>query len=133
MIEGLSKKNQTEFRHAATNYWRYHCNRKSVRLVLYLKGGKPKWSMESSSFTFCWVTFFAIMAMILLKSFNTNIYPYICVFRVVFKKVPKMIKKQFFFLYMKKSTIIENYTFTLQLIIVNVVQFAWMSQTNIWS
>ena len=71
------------------------------------------------------------MAMILLKSFNTNIYPYICVFRVVFKKVPKMIKKQFFFLYMKKSTIIENYTFTLQLIIVNVVQFAWMFQTNI--
>ena len=32
---------------------------------------------------------------------------------------------------MKKSTIIENYTFTLQLIIVNVVQFAWMFQTNI--
>ena len=32
---------------------------------------------------------------------------------------------------MEKSTIIENYTFTLQLIIVNVVQFAWMFQTNI--
>ena len=40
---------------------------------------------------------------------------------------------QFFFLYMEKSTKTENYTFTLQLLIVCVVQFAWMFQTNIWS
>ena len=48
---------------------------------------------------------------------------YLC-FSCCLQKSSKDDKKQFFFLYMKKSTIIENYTFTLQLIIVNVVQFA---------